>query len=277
MYVVRTQHIQSRLINIDGSALKLHVNAVTSSCVHCAPPSVQAGVNIPSGLAGSSLLPLANGAGDPSRKDFITAQYHSVFSVTGEFMIRQGDVKLIADGKNQFDWEYPTQLFNLSRDPWELHDIAASNPAQVARLTALLEADMGGQGAMQAIDARCKEVQRDLFTDFVYTPAGGASGCQKFFAGLYGSDFNASDAVKVAQWLQQPCPWPAPAPPDPTCAHGVKSVDTNPVVCCTASCGVCAHPSAACGSRPGGAHDCCPSIVEKANNSCAAHPAPCVL
>jgi len=58
-----------------------------------------AGVNIPSGLAGSSLLPLANGAGDPSRKDFITAQYHSVFSVTGEFMIRQGDVKLIAYGK----------------------------------------------------------------------------------------------------------------------------------------------------------------------------------
>ena len=38
---------------------------------------------------GSSLLPLVNGRGDPSRKDFITAQYHSVFSVTGEFMIRQ--------------------------------------------------------------------------------------------------------------------------------------------------------------------------------------------
>ena len=64
----------------------------------------QAGLEIPSGLAGSSLLPLANGAGDPSRKDYITAQYHSVFSVTGEFMIRQGDLKLIMYGANQFDW-----------------------------------------------------------------------------------------------------------------------------------------------------------------------------
>ena len=54
-----------------------------------------AGLAIPSGLAGSSLLPLANGAGDPNRRDYVIAQYHSVFSVTGEFMIRQGDLKLI--------------------------------------------------------------------------------------------------------------------------------------------------------------------------------------
>ena len=54
-----------------------------------------AGVEIPGGLAGSSLLPLADGRGDPARKDYVTAQYHSVFSVTGEFMIRQGDLKLI--------------------------------------------------------------------------------------------------------------------------------------------------------------------------------------
>jgi hypothetical protein len=33
-----------------------------------------AGLSIPDGLAGSSLLPLINGVGDPNRKDFITAQ-----------------------------------------------------------------------------------------------------------------------------------------------------------------------------------------------------------
>jgi hypothetical protein len=49
-----------------------------------------AGLANPAGLAGSSLLPLVDGRGDPARKDFVTAQYHSVFSVTGEFMIRQG-------------------------------------------------------------------------------------------------------------------------------------------------------------------------------------------
>lgn len=54
-----------------------------------------AGITPPEGLAGSSILPLANGAANPQRKGFITAQYHSVFSVTGEFMIRKGDLKLI--------------------------------------------------------------------------------------------------------------------------------------------------------------------------------------
>ena len=56
-----------------------------------------AGLSVPSDydLAGGSLLALANGKGDPNRKDFVTAQYHSVFSVTGEFMLRQGDYKLI--------------------------------------------------------------------------------------------------------------------------------------------------------------------------------------
>ena len=48
-----------------------------------------ANLPIPDGLAGSSLLPLVNGKGDPTRRNFVTAQYHSVFSVTGEFMIRQ--------------------------------------------------------------------------------------------------------------------------------------------------------------------------------------------
>ena len=72
-----------------------------------------AGLSIPTGLAGSSLLPLVNGKGDPARKDFITAQYHSVFSVTGEFMIRQGDYKMIKYGKNQFGGVWPPQLFHM--------------------------------------------------------------------------------------------------------------------------------------------------------------------
>ena len=33
----------------------------------------------------------------------------------------------------------------MKEDPWELHDIAAANPAVVARLTALLETVMDPQ------------------------------------------------------------------------------------------------------------------------------------
>ena len=45
-------------------------------------------------------------------------QYHSVFSVTGEFMIRQGKDKLMLYGKNQFGEQWQPQLFDLAADPW---------------------------------------------------------------------------------------------------------------------------------------------------------------
>ena len=59
------------------------------------------------------------------------AQYHSVDSVTGMFMIRQGDLKLIVFGENTLEpasaaeRHFAPQLFNLTQDPWELHDLAA--------------------------------------------------------------------------------------------------------------------------------------------------------
>lgn len=90
-----------------------------------------AGLSLPPNLAGRSLIPLVNGVGDPARKDFITAQYHSVDSVTGFFMIRQTNLKLITFGANRFESDFPPQLFDLEKDPWELHDIAASQPAEV--------------------------------------------------------------------------------------------------------------------------------------------------
>jgi arylsulfatase A-like enzyme len=80
-------------------------------------------ISLPSGLdlAGRSLLPLIDGTpgGDPGRPNFITAQYHSVDSVTGMFMLRQGDLKLITFGQNVYETHetqrhFPPQLFNLS-------------------------------------------------------------------------------------------------------------------------------------------------------------------
>lgn len=230
-----------------------------------------ANLQSPDGLAGSSLLPLVNGAGDPLRKPYITAQYHSVFSVTGEFMIRKGDLKLIMYGPNQFDWTYPSQLFNLSADPWELNDIAEANPTTVHQLSIILENEVGD---IAAIDARSKEVQRQLFFEYAYKPAGGALGCQKLFIDLYGSTFNETDAAKVEQWLGQKCPYIKPQP-DPSCAHGIK--DSTGSICCSAQCKICAHPSSACKVRPGGSDNCCPSVINGHNQSCTSHPAPCVI
>ena len=235
-----------------------------------------AGVPEPEGLAGRSLLKLANGAGDPGRNDFVTGQYHSVFSVTGTFMIRQGDYKLVLYSENQFGHAYPTQLFHLPSDPWELWDVSMISPAVVARLTALLGTVMN----TSAIDARVKEVQKALFTTYVYEPAvaNSTTGCVRAMAGIYGPSFSATDAAHTAEWLGLPCPYKGPGPPDPTCSTGVEDrTDGAPRACCAASCGVCAHPSSACEARPGGGASCCPSLVVKSGVSCSTRGPPCVM
>lgn len=136
---------------------------------------------------------------------------------------------------------------------------------------------LGEIGNTTEIDTKCKQVQRSLFKQAWYEPAvqqHGPAGCQQLMTGIFGGEFNASDAVKVAQWLGSPCPFAA-AVPDPSCTHGVK--DATGKVCCAKQCGVCAHPAAACGARPGGSADCCPSRIAALNVSCTTHPSPCVI
>ena len=165
-------------------------------------------VPAPEGLAGSSLLPLLDDDDDAAaaalaaRKDYITAQYHSVFSVTGNYMLRQGDFKLITFGDMQFEPNFKPQLFNLKDDPNELHDIAADNAHKVKTMSALLAQEYD----IQAADKGAKSVQRELWQKNVYEKKGvGASGCQKHMKALYGQDFNAKDAQTVATWLGKPC------------------------------------------------------------------------
>jgi hypothetical protein len=143
-----------------------------------------------------------SGKGDPARNDFITAQYHSVFSVTGEFMIRQGDYKLIVYGKNEFGGEWPPQLFHMKEDPWELHDIASTDAANLARMTTLLKTVYD----VDAIDARAKQVQKGLFMEWGnFGSPLNASSCGGVMAKIYGEEYNATDAANVAAWLGEPC------------------------------------------------------------------------
>ena len=194
------------------------------------PPLEIAGL----GLAGSSLLPLARvGVGSDGggvaaaaraqgRSGHVIAQYHASFSVTAEFMVRRGDLKLIAFGplppSEGGEGGFPPQLFNLSADPWELDDLAARRPADVAALTALLASEVD----VAAADADAKCAQRAWFTRFFLNNDGGRGGsgggggdghvgdvwrCGDVMRAIFGSGFNATDAATVSAWLGSPCAW----------------------------------------------------------------------
>ena len=101
----------------------------------------------------------------------------------------------------QYEPNFKPQLFELSSDPNELHDIAADNADKVKAMTALLEQEYN----IQAADKTAKAVQRDLWDTFVYQKNGGASGCVKLLTKLYGPEFNSTDAQRAAKWLGKPC------------------------------------------------------------------------
>ena len=60
--------------------------------------------------------------------------------------IRDGDWKLI-----KFYWKNGTELYNLSTDPGEQHNLAAGNPTKVAALTAELDAFLKDTDALMPI------------------------------------------------------------------------------------------------------------------------------
>ena len=76
-----------------------------------------AGIDIPPGLPGSSLAHLQPGAGGDDRVVF--SEYHAQGMLQGGFMVKRGDWKY-----NYYVGHEP-QLFDLSEDPGEFHDLAA--------------------------------------------------------------------------------------------------------------------------------------------------------
>lgn len=60
--------------------------------------------------------------------------------------------------------------------------------------------------------------------------------------------------------------------PDPTCEHGIQGPQG---VCCPETCGECG--GVGCGTRPGGAHDCCGGMILGAGRSCSTNAPPCVV
>ena len=121
-----------------------------------------AGASIPSDARGQSLVPLllpppsSSSSLLSSRRTYITAEYHSNLGNTGAFMIRMNQWKLIEFG-HTFPWfnatSYVPQLFDVDADPFELTNVASSNPTIVATLHAQMEEEWGGPGAIASIDA----------------------------------------------------------------------------------------------------------------------------
>lgn len=151
-------------------------------------------------LAGESLLSIAHGTSHGRKQDYVIAQYHARDSGTGEFMIVQNNLKLIAYGGPQIDQEqWPSQLFNLAKDPHEFNDLAKTQSAVVKKMEALLRNQLN----IEAIDKEKKQFDKDMFLRYFY-PIGGASKCVQSFSKIF-VGFNETDAAKVSKWCGKPC------------------------------------------------------------------------
>ena len=139
---------------------------------------------------------------ESSRPDYIVAQYHSAYSVTGQFMVRQGDWKLITYGSMpKGEADFPPQLFNIPKDPWELHDMSREHPEVVSAMSKILDEHMDWRLA----DAESKEFNRWWFKKYVVDKRGGSKTCMKTMQWLFGPTFNSSDASRTASWLGESC------------------------------------------------------------------------
>ena len=85
-------------------------------------------------------------------------------------------------------------------DPNELHDLAATLPETVAKLTALLKTEVDPAAA----DGACKAISKDLFRRLFYEPYGGAANCSAMMAYVY-QGYNATDNMALEKWLGLPC------------------------------------------------------------------------
>lgn len=140
------------LLRAPGHSLRTAVSTPVS-LVDVGPTLLEwFGLPTPPDWPGQSLLGLA--AEPDNRERCVFSEYHAAGAVTGAFMLRQGDWKLI-----HYQGLRP-QLFNLADDPDELHD-CADRPEHAAVLESLTR-ELQARADTAAIDARAKADQRNL-------------------------------------------------------------------------------------------------------------------
>ncbi len=152
---------------------------------------------------GESLLPLARGDTTRSR-GWALASYSGVTSNTFSWMIRRGDYKLILPEGT------PPRLFNLRDDPGELNDRAEAEPAKVAELLALLDAQVDRAETLRNWEEYRRhnflqfhrQAQRGLYWDNSYSLRGNpSSDYRKILANAF-TGWTDEDQARVLQWAR---------------------------------------------------------------------------
>ncbi|KAL0979773.1 hypothetical protein UPYG_G00189460 [Umbra pygmaea] len=116
-----------------------------------------AGVAVPSGLSGHSLLPLLSQWADRpgwTHPGWVMSEYHGCNANASTYMLREGRWKYItyADGLS-----VPPQLFDLMVDEEELHNVASRFPGVVGHLDKQLRSAVDYPHVSQAVHAYNKQ------------------------------------------------------------------------------------------------------------------------
>ncbi|XP_035385970.1 arylsulfatase K isoform X2 [Electrophorus electricus] len=116
-----------------------------------------AGVRIPDGLSGHSLVPLVSRAGQSASEPhpgWVLSEYHGCNANASTYMLRIGQWKYItySDGVS-----VPPQLFDLSKDATELKDLASHYPGVCQHLDKLLRSVVDYPRVSQAVQRYNKQ------------------------------------------------------------------------------------------------------------------------
>ena len=161
----------------------------------------------PAGLRGQSLVPYLLAAPPPPRaKDFAYVEFHSNLASTGQYALVQSRYKLVQYG-HTWPWfnasAYTPRLFDVEADPQELNDLAAEQPAVVAAMTAALEAELGGSGAIARVDREIMDENLALYRSF-FQAVYNDSQLLKMFANAYVGPSPAELSAAVGAWSGHP-------------------------------------------------------------------------
>jgi len=116
-------------------------------------------------------------------------------------MLVQFPYKLITYGASQLGGEHwPSQLFDVRKDPHEFNDLSKKNPSKVQELNKLLKTEIN----VEMVDAEKKAWDKEMFKKYFYEKNGGADGCFEAMKGVY-FGFDDEDAAKLAEWLGSGC------------------------------------------------------------------------